>query len=118
MVDIISTPSISSQPHTISGIFLAKNRRSPRARAWLAAELLDGEAVLVEPTVSQIALICRTSPTTIKRFRNGHNGHNGNHKPLVVVLAKAWSQASPEQRLAFVKNIGTEPLWTALTAAL
>jgi hypothetical protein len=33
-------------------------------------------------------------------------------------IAQAWFAASAEDRIAFVRSVGTEAIWAALTAAL
>ncbi len=113
-----STPPLTTSPREIRGDFLARIRRSPRARAWLGAALVDQKVVLIEPTLGQAALLCHASATSIKRARNGHNSYNGNHKPVDVVLERAWHKATPEQQVAFVKIIGAESIWSVLVAAL
>lgn len=114
-MDYNSTTALTTSPREIRGDFLARIRRSPRARAWLATELLDGEAILIEPTVGQVASLCRTSPTTIRR---ACNGHGSNPKPVDAVLIKAWARASHEEQAQFVRKVGAEALWTAIVATL
>lgn len=116
MLDITSTPSISSQSRAIHGRYLALNKLPPCARAWLAAEILEQRIVLTGLTAQQVTLLCRVSVSSLQAIRNG-NGQQ-QPKPASRMLEKAWHRASPEQRVAFIQSIGTEPLWTALTAAL
>jgi hypothetical protein len=44
--------------------------------------------------------------------------HLGRHRNVGDALVKAFRRASSEQRIAFVRAIGSEEIWNTLQAAL
>lgn len=116
MLDNTSPTTVAIPPHTFRGRYLSSNKLPPIARAWVAVQILEGRATLTQLTAQQVAGLCRVSVSSVQTVRNAGNGHSP--KPANLVLEKAWRKATPAERLAFVQNIGTEPLWNTLTAAL
>ena len=107
------TASLTTSPHKISGRYLASNKLPPGARAWLAVAILEHRAELTELTAKQVAMLCRASISSMQIVRDGNSD-----KPAEPMLEKAWSKATPQQRIEFVRRANPEAVWTALAAAL
>jgi len=98
----------------IAGSFLAQNRLSSAARIQIALRLLHGEAVLEKPTVTQVARLAGVNRQRI--YESG--GVDLRRKVKGVAIARAFQRASPEERIAFVRAIGSEEIWHVLTLTL
>ena len=64
-------PTTLLAPRQLSGLFLSKNKLPPKARARLAAEILEQRAVVTKLTVGQIASLCRVSVSSVNAARGG-----------------------------------------------
>jgi hypothetical protein len=113
MLDSISTASLAT-PHTIRGVFLAKNTLTAKARAQIGADLIAGRAALGRLTVKQIADLCRVSVSAVNAARSGGVRKRSRDPDLF----KAWACASNDTRLALIKREGAEAIWSLLTATL
>ncbi len=98
----------------VTGSFLAKNWLDARGRARLAADLIEGPAVLGQLTAKQIIAICRTNkiylaearfPERVKRAKRNR-------------LAKAFEKIDFDSRVELCRVIGAERVWAALAAAI
>jgi len=99
-------------PRTVTGSWLARsNGKSLEARIAVALRMTAGEFPAEKLTISQICRLCRVPRARIDR-------HLGRHRDLVDALAKAFRRASPEQRIAFMRQIGSEEIWATLQLAL
>jgi hypothetical protein len=94
----------------LCGQYLAKNRLNARARARLAAEILVGQAEPVSLTVKQVAALCRVSVPYVSEARNP--------APATDVLVKAWNAASPDERIAFARTVGSDKIWDGAIAPI
>jgi hypothetical protein len=114
MLDSTSATILKIMPHPAPGItgkHLARNRLPSAARLALALRLLRGGEPVSEFTVAQAARLCRVSRAKIDQ-------HLGRHRQVGEALARAFNRASPEQRIAFVREAGCEKVWEAMQAAL
>jgi len=103
-------PSINgSWPAPITGQFLAKNRLPEAARVAIGLRLLHSETIS-QPTVNQVAYICRVPRTKLDK-------HLRKHRNVGAALARAFQRASDDERLAFVQTAGVEAIWHVLTQA-
>ena len=92
----------------ISGRLLAFNRMKPRARAKLAADLVDRRVAIVGLTVRQAARLCRVGRASVTDAL----------RPASKTLMKAWAAASAEERRQFVERAGAETIWQTLSTTL
>jgi hypothetical protein len=90
----------SDSPRVISGEYLAKNRLDARARAKLAADLIEGRAVIGKLTIGQIVILCRSNAIYVADAR----------KSAVATLA----DATPEE---LARDLDAAKLWKALELA-
>ena len=97
----------------IAGSFLAHNHMAPVGRARIALRLLRGEAILEKPTITQVARLARVSRQLL--YQTGGISGRG---VKGAAIARAFQRASPAERIAFVRAIGSEELWNVLTNAL
>ena len=68
MLNTTSGPILATHPRQISQNLPRQSQASPRARARLAAEILDEHAVVTKLTAQQVAGLCRVSiPRCIRR---------------------------------------------------
>jgi hypothetical protein len=103
-----------SAPKAVDGNFLAHNRLPLAAKIQVALDLLSGHTFLEMPTITQAAQLAR-----VHRQRIYESGAvDLKRKVKGAALARAFCRASPEEQIAFVRAIGTEGLWSALTEAL
>ena len=114
MLDITSHATLPvSHPRQVSGQFLTKNKLSAKARARLAAEILDGRAELAKLTVAQVAGLCRVSVSSVGTVRSGKRRKSPDLRLLAI-----WGRATPQQRREFIQHAGPDNVWTELAAAL
>ena len=95
----------------IDGAYLARNKLPVEDRIELALRLLRGDELIVGFTVAQVARLCRVPRAKLDQ-------HLGRHRNVGDALVKAFRRASSEQRIAFVRAIGSEEIWNTLQAAL
>ena len=98
--------------YRVTGNFLAKsNGKSLQTRLGVALRILcEGEAVAIEnPTVSQIARLCRVPRTMIDKRLGTHRS-----RFTPATLAKAFKTWSEHDRVEFIHLIGSEEVWAAL----
>jgi|RhiMetdeSRZDD1v2_1073273.scaffolds.fasta_scaffold161762_1 hypothetical protein len=99
---------------TVTGQYLSKNHLDARGRAKLAADLLDGRAILGPLTAKQIIALCRTKPAHVTAARDP-----GRRKRLRQLrLQRAWEAVDPDHRAEFCRAVGIENVWRVLAAAI
>ena len=99
-------------PKRVTGNFLAKsNGKSRETRVAIALRMVAGEFPVERLTISQICRLCRVPRARVDR-------QLGRHTDIAAALAKAFRRASPEQRAAFMRAVGSEEIWSAFQAAL
>jgi hypothetical protein len=97
--------------NTITGTFLARNHRGMAGRAFLARDLVRGEAYLVAPTHVQAAMLARCGLVALRRACVASEAQrsliNAGRLRLCDVdvpdIVDGWL-AHPEQREAFVRD--------------
>jgi hypothetical protein len=97
-------------PALITGRFLARNRLSPEARIAIALRLAGGEPVS-EFTIAQACRLARVPRARVDR-------QLGRHRSVGDALARAFAKASTQERVAFVRAIGAEKIWSVLEQAI
>jgi len=108
---IVKVPLQPAPKPRITGHYLARNRLPLEAKVALALRVArDGEPVS-EFTVGQIARLCRVPRAKLDQ-------HLGRHRNVGDALVRAFRRASLEQWIAFVRAIGSDAIWAALSAAL
>jgi hypothetical protein len=102
-------PSTSTPRRVVSGRYLAHGKLSPRERAELAADLIDGRAALGKLTAKQLITLCRANASYV---------HAARQASAVTVqettLAETLAAASPEE---LVRELGAHKLWAILEHA-
>jgi hypothetical protein len=89
------TPTPQDEPtRHVTGQYLAKNRLDDRERDRLAADLLDGRAILGPLTAKQIIALCRANQAGLPRCvipadgnvcaSSGCSGHGRRSTPITV----------------------------------
>jgi hypothetical protein len=86
----------------------AMNGLSAEARVAMALRLLHGGLPITESMIAQAAYLCDA-----RRAKVGE--HLKHHRDVAQVFAKAFRCASAETRDAFVRFIGCDKIWNALT---
>jgi hypothetical protein len=112
----IAETSPSPPLYRVTGNFLAKsNGKSLQSRLEVALRILcEGEAVAIEnPTVSQIARLCRVPRAMIDKRLGTHSS-----RFTPAALAKAFKTWSEDDRVEFIHLIGSEKVWAALERAI
>jgi hypothetical protein len=99
---------------TVSGQYLAKNRLDDDGHARLAADLLDGRAILGPLTAKQIIALCRAKQTRVTALRDP--GRRNRLRQLR--LQRAWEALDPDHRAEFCRVVGIEDIWKVLAAAV
>jgi hypothetical protein len=117
--------------YPISGRNLAHSPRSKGERAMVAVDLLNGERTLVQPTLVQVAELCRVSIPSIRaaaeaakdpdKRRAVEQGSlplykvgNGKHETLAAHLRRA----SPGERLLAAHELGAETIFDEMVSPL
>jgi hypothetical protein len=106
----------------VTGRNLAHSKRSASQRAGVAAQLVLGEADLVNPTVTQVVVLLKVSVPYVeaalagtaderRELAEGRLTISELHPPISVELAKIWRNASARDRLEFARRVGAEEVW-------
>jgi hypothetical protein len=115
------TPPTSTQ--AITGRNIAHSSRTASQRAVLAAELVLGECLLVDPTTLQAAAICRVCTPYVHAALKADADRRAELAAGTAEigellrpagerqLAQAWRAASPRERAAFGAHIGVAELF-------
>jgi hypothetical protein len=98
-------------PPAVTGNFLTKSRLSLEARIAVTLRLLCGDLPITESAVTRAARLCRAR-------RGRINQHLERHRNVGEAMAKAFWRASIKERVAFVRSVGCEEVWNALTQAV
>jgi hypothetical protein len=109
------TPTPQDEPtRHVTGQYLAKNRLDDRERDRLAADLLDGRAILGPLTAKQIIALCRANQARVTALRDP-----GRRKRLRQLrLQRAWETLDADHRAEFCRVVGVENIWNVLAAAV
>ena len=114
------------QPVQVTGRHLAHSPKSASQRAAIAAQLVLGELVLVNPTIVQAA---ESAGICVPYVRVALNATAAEREALLSgdltvpkvcrTLAVEWKVASMDERIRFVRCIGAESIFdTAIVPAL
>jgi hypothetical protein len=106
---VFKAPSLPA-PCRITGKSLARNRQSPEARIAFVQRMVGGEPVS-DFSIAQACRLARVSRSRVDK-------QLGRHRNVGDVLARAFKRASAEERIAFIRSIGAEEVWSALQAAI
>ena len=101
---------------TVSGRYLAHNRRDARGRANLAADIIAGR-VWIDPatlTVAQITKLCGSNKAYVLDARDPERRKRLHQ----LKLQKAWEAVDPDHRAEFCRSVGIENVWQVLSAAV
>jgi hypothetical protein len=130
-----STAKLEGLPRVVTGREISR-LKTKAARAMLAADIADGNATIVKPTLEQIAAACGVNEHyvgLVRRVRRQRPdlAHRLNTEPVYRVAAAAgygwswkptlvssWLSTPESKRVEAVKTIGTEKVWTALSSAV
>jgi hypothetical protein len=94
----------------VTGQYLAKNRLNARARAHLAADIIDGRAKVRNLTVRQTAQLCRICVPYISAARRPPAAPES--------LAEHFARSTPDEWLACARTIGPAIIWDRMIAPL
>jgi len=95
----------------VTGNFLAKSHLSVEAKVAITLRLLRNDIPIAESAVAQAAYLCTARRAKIAQ-------HLKLHRNLGEALAKAFRSVSAKDRVAFIRCIGCEAIWNALTQAV
>jgi hypothetical protein len=109
-----------------TGRNLAHGHRSATQRAFLAADLVRERVRLIAPTIKQAAALARVSVPYVDLALAASPGEramiSAGQRPLISVgkpsLASTWASATEAERVAFVRSVGAETVWSSLSAAI
>jgi hypothetical protein len=109
-IKIAGPVTLATTTPAISGQYLAKNKLGKRARAQLAANILNGRVKVGNLTVRQTARLCRVSVPYI----------NDAQKPPVKSesLAEHFRRSSPDEWRECARAIGPVVIWDQMIAPL
>jgi hypothetical protein len=130
----IASATPARSPTRRSGRWFAHNGLSKVRRAFLAADLAAGKVELAEPTLRQAALIAGVSvPYVVAARRVAFSQphlrssveygqrpllETGRmHRPRCEQMAELWAAATPQERVAFIKQIGCDAVFAATVEA-
>jgi hypothetical protein len=99
---------LASLPVSAASNFL-KNYLPLEAKVAITLRLLRGGKPITESVIDQAAYLCTARRGKIAQHLKFH----GN---LGQAIAKAFRRASAKDRVAFIRDLGCEQIWTALTA--
>jgi uncharacterized membrane protein len=102
----------ASPPRRVTGQFLARCSLPKWARAQLAANIIDGKAVVTNLTDKQIAALCGISVGYAYAVRNGKKP-----KPKPT-LADRLASASPSERAEAAARLGPVVVWDTMISPL
>jgi hypothetical protein len=94
-------------PNKVTG----KNRLSVEARVAMVLRLLRGDLPITESAIARAARLCRVRCAKIDQ-------HLKRHRNVGEALTRAFGRASAKDRIAFIRSIGCEKIWNALTQAV
>jgi hypothetical protein len=97
---------------SVTGQFLAKNKRDRQARTELAVDIIDGDVKIRDLTVGQIAYLCRVSRSSVdvclrlrryaRRLRQSES------------LAQRFARSTADERRELTRTAGVDVLWDEL----
>jgi hypothetical protein len=109
-----SAPAAPAWPALkISGLNIAKVRRTKAQRIALAEHLVTGKAELSKPTLKQAAALARVSPVDIYRARRARKP-----APKLPSLAEHLAQSSPAERAEAARAFGVARIWDEMISPL
>jgi hypothetical protein len=126
-----SHPHLNAVP--VSGQYLDKNRLKQYQRAFIAADLVDGKVVLVNPKPHQAAGLCQVNTAYVyaaKRVAHSSlraDAENGrlplnvaaHHcRPLVSQLLALWTACSADERVEFARKADPERIFEVIEIAI
>jgi hypothetical protein len=115
---LYSPPKLENptSPPPLTGRYLAHNRLDARARARLAADIINGRiSVDVSSlTVGQVVRLCRSNKGYVNELRFPDRAKRRQQKKLERIFAAI----GPDARAEACRAIGVERVWVALAAAL
>jgi hypothetical protein len=121
-----TTLSIPTTSPTITGRNLAHGKHTKTARALMAADLVAGRVKLIRPTVKQAAALARVSapyvyaaakPDPAQR-RKLERGVRLMNVVRPTSLTREWCCATREQKIAFIRSVGTDSVWNAVESVI
>jgi hypothetical protein len=115
---LYSPPSLENptSPPPLTGRYLAHNRLDARARARLAADIINGRIPIDASslTVGQVVKLCRSNKGYVNEVRFPDRVKRRQQKKL----ERIFNAIGPDARAEACRTIGIERVWSALTAAL
>jgi hypothetical protein len=119
---------LSNANGQLPGRFLAHNQLNKAKRAFLAVDIRRGKTQLSHLTVKQLAALVRVSVPYIVAAqrvafsrpdlrRSCEVGLTPLHPGRAGRMARAWSKASADERVAFIRLIGCDVAFDVVVAA-
>jgi hypothetical protein len=110
-----SSGSTPGQVPTVSGRYLAHTKQDTRARAKLAADILDGKVRIDTSTLTatQVCSLCRVKTYVVEaRFPERKK------QRMRKRLAEAFGKFEFDSRIEFCRQAGPADVWDALAASI
>ena len=128
MLNITQKSSVQSpHPRTVTGRWLAHAKLTATERAFLAADIVAGRVVVVNPTLKQAACQAGVSAVYAAAARDATPAEreaieSGGLSIMELIetapVVTAWKTSTAADRVALVKKIGPDAVWAALAEAV
>src|SRR5262249_14429857 len=105
----VNRDSDASPEQPVSVRSLSHSNKTKSERAAIAARILDNRLAVCDLTVAQIAALCGTTPSTVRRHRARRK--SGRHK---LTLADRLLRASPTERIEAARVVGAQMIWDTM----
>jgi hypothetical protein len=109
-----ATTVVTVPVRRITGAYLARNRLTPRDRAAIAADVVDGRTEIVALTVRQIITLCKANKVYVSEARFPEKAKLVRRQRL----AAAFNKLDFDSRVELCRAIGAENVWRALSRAI
>jgi hypothetical protein len=121
-------------PVPVTGAYLDRNKLKKYQRAFLAVDLIDGKAVLVNPKPHQVACLCNVNTGYVYAARRvAHSplrtDTESGRLPLQVAshhcrpsvaeqLLRLWAACSTDEQVRFCREAGVEAVFGIIELAI
>jgi len=108
--------SVPERPvRRIRGQFLARAHLSRRQRAKIAADLVEGTAVIAPPTIRQAAMVAGVPVVEVtKARRNGNGKSRRSSSKAAETLAQHIARSSLAERIEAARTVGVDVVWDSM----
>jgi len=100
--------------HRIRGQYLARARLSRKQRAQIAADLVDGTAVISPFTAKQAATLANVPPVEVTKVRRANGNGKRSSPKSTESLAEHIRRSSLAERIEAARAVGVDAIWDSM----